>query len=121
MCPTAITLSVEATKYRDEILMRFSKGLAAFDAPRNGFYTDTTPSFAFYAMSDEKKQDVASCSPSLSPEQPDVKVGIVESFSKDLQVESEVFGAAGEGQVDFRTVGWVSRSDYDHSLVNGAL
>lgn len=59
-------------------------------------------------MADEKKHDVVSSSPSLSPEHPDITVGTVESLSKGLQVESEVFGAAGEGQVDFRTVGWVS-------------
>ena len=117
LCPTAITLSIEAMKYLDETLMSFSKGLAVFDAHRNDRYTDTNLSIAFSAMTDEKKHDVVSCSPSSTPEHQDITVGTVESLSKGLQVESEVFGAAGQGQVDFRTVGWVSRFRPNHCHV----
>lgn len=55
-------------------------------------------------MHSEKKSPYISS----SPDNADVDVGTV-AQAKDHEAtgEAEVFGAEGEGQVDFRTVGWI--------------
>ncbi|KXT18348.1 hypothetical protein AC579_938 [Pseudocercospora musae] len=63
-------------------------------------------------MADEKKNDVVSCAPLDAKNQPDdIDVGTVESLKNaDYNAEAEVFSATGEGQVNFRTVGWIRAS-----------
>lgn len=41
------------------------------------------------------------------PEQSDIDVGTIAAKGEDEHNETEVFGADGEGQVNFRTVGWI--------------
>lgn len=54
-------------------------------------------------MGDEKAMAISS-SPSV---QIDIDVGIIATKQEDEHKETEVFGEEGEGQVNFRTVGWV--------------
>lgn len=55
-------------------------------------------------MSTEKKPSCISS----SADQTDVDIGrVVPIKSHEAQAEAEVFGVEGEGQVDFRTVGWI--------------
>lgn len=62
-------------------------------------------------MSFDEKHDVKTSSPTVSSASPDVEVGTVEPLKgKEKSSESEVFGGTGEGQVNFRTVGWIRAS-----------
>lgn len=55
-------------------------------------------------METEKKSEIAVC-PSDSPGQTEIDVGILQKPE-----DEEVFGSGGEGQVNFRTVGWIRAS-----------
>lgn len=62
-------------------------------------------------MADEKKRDIVSCTASDSLGHADVDIGTTETLKPGHDDgEAEVFGATGEGQVNFRTVGWIRAS-----------
>jgi hypothetical protein len=62
-------------------------------------------------MAYEKEDNVVSYAPSEAPGHRDIATGTMESLKQEAsRDEAEVFGAEGENQVNFRTVGWIRAS-----------